>query len=150
MPCVIFTEPWGDNSWKVQYDGRYTNEREKHVEVGAENMGKHKAGDIYELENLHEHNGAFMWDLVGVMSGSHKAHFTVAHGPQRGEMLEYKWQWGKGGKGKGGKGKGGKGKGGKGGKGASFAAECHARDARAAAAGGKGKALFCYVLNGDE
>ena len=51
-------------------------------------------------------------------------------------MVEYKWQWGKG--------RGGKDKRGKGGKGASFAAECYARDARAAAAGGG------YVLNGDE
>jgi dienelactone hydrolase len=58
---------------------------------------------------------------------------------------EHKWQWGKG--------KGGKGKGGKGGKGASFAAELHARDVRAAAAGGKGREKGknggC-VLNGDE
>jgi hypothetical protein len=30
---VTFTEPWGDKSWKVKYDGPYENDRLAHVEV---------------------------------------------------------------------------------------------------------------------
>jgi hypothetical protein len=100
---ITFLEPWGRNSWKVQYDGPYKNDRPPHVELGEANMGCVKAGDTFPLTNLHASgmkcrpaasnapfgnagNGAVMWDVEGLQNlrnpgRPQKAHFTVYFGP---------------------------------------------------------------------
>ena len=35
---ITFFDPWGSNSWLVNYSGPFLNDRPPHVEVGAENM----------------------------------------------------------------------------------------------------------------
>lgn len=80
---ITFSEPWGKNSWKVNYDGPYDNNRLPHVEVGETNMNRYNAGEIYKLVNLRSTGRAIMWDVVGVDNSREKggAHFTVYFGP---------------------------------------------------------------------
>jgi hypothetical protein len=85
---VTFTEPWGQKSWKVSYDGPYENTRDKHVEVGEENMKLHKKGDTYTLSNLHVHGDAVMWDVSGCKNGQFIAHFTVYYGKNAAVKVE--------------------------------------------------------------
>jgi len=77
---VKFIEKWGANSWKVEYSGNYKNGREKHVEVGAANMNKYKAGSVFTLTNKHVQGNAIMYDVSGCNNGTFTAHFTVYYG----------------------------------------------------------------------
>jgi len=74
---VTFTEPWGARSWKVQYEGKYANDRQSHVEVGKDNMGKYQANQTFQLTNKHLMGRAIVYDVVGCENGKNTAHFTV-------------------------------------------------------------------------
>lgn len=99
---VTFLEPWGRQSWRVQYDGPYENNRQPHVELGEAGMASVKAGDTFQLTNLHcngnANKGAVMWNLKDAQFQTNlmnlrnpakpsKAHFTVYFGPNAYEKL---------------------------------------------------------------
>lgn len=74
---VSFLKPWGAKSWLVEYTGKYSNDRKPHVEVGAANMGKYKAGQTFQLANKHCRGRAIMYEVEGCENGAFPAHFTV-------------------------------------------------------------------------
>jgi len=82
---VTFFEPWGTNSWLVNYTGPFLNDRPPHVEVGAKNMNNITAGEIHCLEDLSvAGKSALEWRVVGVFNSLQKnapAHFTCYYGP---------------------------------------------------------------------
>jgi len=88
MPSIVFTEPWGRRSWKVNFvdaTTKYENDRPPHVEVGEENMHLHTSGETHELTNLHLVGRSIMWNVEGVSNSNNQnngcsAHFTVYFG----------------------------------------------------------------------
>ena len=82
---ITFFDPWGSNSWLVNYSGPFSNNRPPHVEVGAENMKNLTSGETHCLEDLSvAGKSALEWQVVGVFNSLQKgalAHFTCYYGP---------------------------------------------------------------------
>ena len=84
---VTFERPWGHQSWRVHYQGAYTNARPPHVEVvradGAVALSGGnpvRAGHQFSLVNLHRRGPAIAWEVQGLNfhdDPAQPAHFTV-------------------------------------------------------------------------
>jgi hypothetical protein len=78
---IKFLEPWGKNSWLVEYDGPYKNSRKPHVEIGQGYMDTVKRGQVATISDLHKEGRGIAWTVDGVEAwGKSPAHFTVAFG----------------------------------------------------------------------
>jgi hypothetical protein len=79
---IVFTKPWGERSWLVQYAGPYQNNRPPHVEVVGYTP---TAGQVCRLTNLRVTSPRSLgWDVEGVTNRGAPAHFTVYFGAQPG------------------------------------------------------------------
>jgi len=82
---ITFFQPWGKNSWYVNYTGPFLNDRPPHVEIGPENMKNITSGESHCLEDLSvSGKSALEWRVVGVFNSLQKnapAHFTCYYGP---------------------------------------------------------------------
>ena len=78
QPYLIFCERWGPYSWQVTYMGKYTNNRQMHVEIGEYDTVK--KGQIALLSNLTQGTRDYRWTVDDVHNWRYNkpAHFTVA------------------------------------------------------------------------
>mmetsp|Transcript_24259 Transcript_24259/g.33304 ORF Transcript_24259/g.33304 Transcript_24259/m.33304 type:complete len:111 (+) Transcript_24259:98-430(+) len=81
---ITFLEPWGPNSWLVEYKGPYKNTRKPHVTLGKGNMDSVFPNQKATLSHLHKGGKgsmAVMWQVDGVkLKNGKPAHITVAYG----------------------------------------------------------------------
>jgi hypothetical protein len=83
---IKFTEKWGNKSWKVEYKGKYDNDRPPHVEVD-ENY-KDLGGKVFKISNIKATGKAIMWTVEGIKNKNKDAHFTVYFGENAKEKLD--------------------------------------------------------------
>jgi hypothetical protein len=76
--------PWkGGDALLVNYTGPFQNDRPPHIQVGAAELTKHKAGEVWCLTNCRAvGSNAIEYDVPGVYNAAlaQAAHLTVFYG----------------------------------------------------------------------
>lgn len=80
---IKFLEKWGPRSYKVSYNGAYSNPRPPHVESTDNGLtGKTFRLGARSLTQV-DSNVAVTYEVIGVNNGAFPAHFTVYFGPPK-------------------------------------------------------------------
>ena len=81
---IVIFGPWqGGDALLVNYTGPFLNDRPPHIQVGASELAKHKAGEVWCLDNCRAvGSSAIEYDVPGVYNArlNDVAHLTVFYG----------------------------------------------------------------------
>ena len=81
---IVIFGPWqGGDALLVNYTGPFTNDRPPHIQVGTSELAKHKAGEVWCLDNCRAvGTSAIEYDVPGVFNSrlNEIAHLTVFFG----------------------------------------------------------------------